>query len=232
MGEAAVDLAVLAAGAVAVIVAVLLFGVLPETPEPTRQFVVTFLDEVVETGPADGVVAEGQQASLAFEVTRGNLSTIEVTVAFSDDLAASDPDQLRLEVVGPDGQVRAPTTTANVLPVARGGSMPPAYDAVERTLTIVVPVNDRPGTQAVSAAAPSETAQEAAARVAPLFSAGGAGTWTVRVTLQAGDCPDASLDPQRAAACRSVAPDGLDTTNPVQVVRFRSSHWVAGLVPV
>lgn len=233
MGERVVDVVVLAVGALAVLVAVVLFSVLPESTQPSRQFVVTFVDDVVEQGPQEASLTEGQQALVSFEVARGNLSTLEVTLAFSDDVAASDPDQLSLEVVGPDGTVRPPTvTTANLLPQLRTGSAPPAYDAVQRTLTVVVNVNDRPGTQAVAAADQRETAEEAAIRVAPIFSADGSGTWTLRLSLTAGDCPDPSLDPQRAAACQGAAPGGADTTNAVQVVRFRSSHWSAGLVPV
>lgn len=233
MAQGAVDLVVLAVGAVAVLVAVVLFGVLPESPEPTHQFVATFTDEVVELGPQEAIVTEGQPAALAFDVARGNLSTLEITFAFSDDVAASDPDQLSLEVLDPAGQVRPPSvTTANLLPGSRAGSTPPAYDAVERTLTVVVNVNDRPGTQAVTAADRHETPEAAAARIAPLFSAGGAGTWSVRVSLQAGDCPDPALDPQRAGACQTATPGGEDAANPVRIVRFRSSHWTAGLVPV
>jgi hypothetical protein len=232
MGERAVDLAILAVAVVAIAVAVILFGVLPETPQPTRQFVVTFAEETVDLGGQDTTVAEGLEQDLTFEVAAGNLSALEVTFAFVDDLPATDPDRVRITVLDPDGQARPPSVEAgNVVAQQRDGSMPPAYDAVERTLTLVIAVNERPGSQAVTAAGRGETVEEAGARVAPLFSAGGAGTWTLRAGVTAGDCPAPELDPQRAAACLAATPDGQDVGNPVRIVGIRAVHWHAQLAP-
>ena len=225
------DAILLGVGVLAVALAVVLFVVLPETQVPQRQFVATFTETSAEAPPQQATATEGQAVELAFPVAEGNLSRILVTVRFADDNAASDPDTLRIEVVGPDGATYgAPVETANPLPVPDGGT-PPGYTPVPGVIVLAVPVHEKPSTQVIAAASRGETPEEAASRVAEVLSADGAGTWTVRIGVRAGDCPAVELDPQRAGACQAAQPGGADGGNAVEVVQFQTFHWSASLAP-
>lgn len=208
-----------------------LFAVLPDRPQPTEQFVVTFTEDLRAAAAQSVALQEGVPGELRFVVEQGNLSYLELEIRFVDDVPASDPDRVRVEVLDPEGIVRSPVVdTSNPLPETVPGAVPPAYRAVERQVTVRIPVQDKPGTQVINAANARETEAQAAARIAPDFTGPGQGEWVVRLTLVAGDCPAPELDPQRAAVCRGQATDGTDQANPFEVVQFRSFHWVAGLI--
>lgn len=213
-------------GVLLVVCAAAFVWLLPEEPPQTPQFTVRFLETGLDVPLPAANLSEGA-TDLTFTVAQGNVTRVEVLLGLADDLPASDPDQLRVELVSPNGTVvGAPVEAATDLS-HMDGQTPPSYVATQRLVAVNARFADRPSAQIIDAEGRDETAPEAAARVAATTSTGGAGAWTLRITLSAGDCPTPDVDPPRAASCRQARPDGTDPGNPLQVLSLRTFHFSA-----
>ncbi len=214
-----VDAAVGVAGVILLVVSVMLVDVLPEEEIILPQFQVSFEDI---PGPQEPTrretFAEGETRNFEYLIEEKSITSITLTVAWEDDMPASEPDQFRISLIDPNGievvsQLHENSPGTQQIDPATGQI---TYLADPFEVRLAYSPNSRPQAAVVEGKTPSETAEEVLARVAPDFVAGGDGVWTVKATLvRAGDCEiDSGLGvPIPACADSNANPIG-DPSNP------------------
>jgi hypothetical protein len=203
-----------ALGALLVIIALALVVVLPKPDVPVPQARVAYEEQVTDLPGTTVAVNAGQEADIPIEVRVANLTRLVVTLRVQDDHPASEPDRFEVEVHGPDGIGRALASSATPGPQPNGKT-PPGYTAGVRTIELAAAWRPMPR-EAFMDLQPGESLGMLAQRVALNQSRAPATPWTVHVKLvSAGGCPDAALDPPRAALCRPDLPMGTDPGNPI-----------------
>ncbi len=168
--------------------------------------------------------------SFEFEVPADNLLDITLAYSFADDLAASKPDQFRLEVYDNEGNPLGQRTIINAQPTA--GATPGSYDAVPAKGNLTWNAGTLPDDFTVDDPDGVMTLESVLADANKREHTDDKGMWRVQVTFNVGNCPtpqEAGGDPaalQRATACAGAAqsPDPRaapqDRGNPFTIEAF------------
>lgn len=215
------------AGAVLLLVALVLVAVLPDREFASAQFRVTFPDTLDDfTFATQKVDFTEDEAGRIHEFTYelpDNVASINIRAEFTDNETYSEPDQFRIEVYDPSGDpvgtrydaINQPPT---VNPADQSDFIPDSYSQTFNLATA-----DHPTEEIVVGLSHTETKEQVLARLVPQHRALTAGTWTVRVTLvQANDCPDPAQQPSpfQLARCRQQSPGGEDLGNGFALAGF------------
>ncbi len=239
------DLIIGVLGALLIVAAVVLGGILPDKTYLNPQFRLTFAEFSAE-GPGSVVAqfteaAPGNLQEFTYEVPDQNVKSMTVEVGFRDDIKYSLPDRFDVDLVAPNGTVMGHLELENPAPKApRNGTDAPQTFAAEGrgTFPTAPPVSE----QIVTGLTHTETQEQVLARLEPQYRVDTAGTWTVRVELVAAqDCPtaqDANFQGQ-AAYCRGApagvpppttsegtSTDGTDAGNEFIVVNLTYTFYV------
>lgn len=181
---------------------------LPEHTPVTPQFKVTFETERVDLPSQSyqfNVSSEkGQRHDFLYNITHDDVLQIKVNVHFTDDLAASDPDTFRFELVDPSGNRQPPDgILSNPVP-RQNQSNPSQYDALMATATYTISLAQKPDDTIVDGSF-EDTAESVAAEQSRLNRFNTNGTWKVKIFMvSAGGCPTpAPLNPNPDDALRS-----------------------------
>lgn len=233
-----VDVLLGVVGAILLIGAIVLAGVLPDKTYLNPQFRVSFPAGGAEFGGSleTDYISEGA-APFEFKVPVpvDNVTSIQMVVGFSDDIYYSGPDRFQVDLFDPSGAPRGRLEVENPAPTPGDGpTAAPQTDNAEATATF--PIAPVPSEQIVTGLRHTEVAEQVQARVAPDHHVRTAGEWTVRVTLvAAADCPDPGqgFDTQ-ALVCRTGPPggssdgtsdDGSDPGNTLLLSAFTYSFY-------
>jgi hypothetical protein len=220
------DVAAAVVGALLLLSCVVLVQVLPDKEYALPQFRISFPATLDETTypPQPVQFLESPESSrvqvFSFELP-DNVPSITLVTFFQDDVAASLPDQFRVELYDPRGNPVGPRddliNSSPRLNTSDPLGLGLAYDAGSSNLRLNRAPGSLPTEQIVAGLTHRETAEQALARLEPQHRLPTAGTWTVRVSLlQAGDCPQPTgpdPNPQRTALCFQERDDGVDVGN-------------------
>ena len=210
---AVLDVVIGILGALLLVAAVVLAGILPDKTYLNPQFRLSFT-EVSAEGPGSKIgdfVEGGPPQDFTYEIPDDNVKSMTLELGFRDDIKYSLPDRFEVDLIAPNGTVMGHYEIEN--PAPRGArnvnETPQTFPAEGRATFATAPAVSE---QVVTALTHTETEEQALARLEPQYRVATAGTWTVRVTLVAAqDCPaganDGTFDGQ-AAYCRG-APAGI-----------------------
>lgn len=198
-------------GALLLVGAVVLAGILPDKTYLNPQFRLSFVEGNAE-GPGSKVgefteASPGNAQEFTYDIPDDNVKTITLDLGFRDDIVYSLPDRFDVDLIAPNGTVMGHLELENPAPKAgRNATDPPQTFAAEGHATFTT--GPSPSEQIVTGLTHTETQEQVHARLEPQFRVATAGTWTVRVELVAAqDCPtgpnDGSFQGQ-AAYCRGI----------------------------
>ncbi len=225
-------------GAALVVFSALLVQILPEEEIVLPQFQVSFEEVPGPDQPTSrDAFAEGETKAFEYLIEEDSITAITFTIGWEDDVAASEPDQFRVRLIDPDGVEVLTKLHANA--AARRNAEPqggePMFVADPFEARLGYSPNSRPQSLIVEGVSRSETADDVLERVAPDYVAGGAGVWTIEVTLvDAGDCSTNDLGLVPVPLCTDPAgnpigspddPANHDTGNEFAVTLFTYTRY-------
>ncbi len=219
-----IDLATGIAGALLLVLTVVLFIVVPEDDPVPPVFQATYTEQVTTldlTEEHTYVVDDSYDFSLAIDSPY--VHHIAFTVAWTDDVASSDPDTFRFQISAPGELGRERITPEPILASNPPGNategIPPSYEANPMELVVEQAVQNPPRSGPIPGEFIGETAEEARERLLEAMVVFGAGDWNLETSLFAvGDCPDEQTAPDRALACQSATQGNGDTGNSLTVL--------------
>lgn len=188
---------------------------LPQKDVLPQQFKVTWVDtphDLTQQSFAFRMGGPEQSHDFKYEIPHDNAYLITVKYEFKDDLAASLPDQFKLRLYDPLGNVVGPDVLATNVPGTPFDPVPvgpftvaPEYEAVLHSaqFSVVLP---KPSDDIVEVQDPSVNATQLSQELEAKAHLDTRGTWTLRVSLlRAGGCPtpaDGVDAANRRAACQ------------------------------
>lgn len=217
-------------GGLLLVLAVALFGILPEDDTPPRQWNVAYTDNLVEQADLQTHdFAPEQTHRFLFPLAQENIHSIQFTVEFTDDVAASLPDTFAFQIIAPNGEplmeeLRYTTPDSE----SDGNPVLPTFTAGTASEAITAQVAPSPSSGPQAPSSDDEDLANAQARITDETKTMPAGDWILEVRLvSVGDCPDPSLDPPRALACQTATNQQGDVGNSVQVVKLSFTTYDA-----
>lgn len=214
-----IDLASGVAGGLLLILAVVLFAVVPQDDPVPPTFQVKYIasETTVELNEVHQF-EQGETFGFLVNIESETVHRIQFNVRWTDDVASSDPDIFNFIIKSPEGdRVTEPKVIGNDLPNATETPMTytanPMELAVERSLA--APPRDGP----VPGEHLNEDAANARARLHEDLVTYPAGEWVLDVYLDTvGGCPSPQRDTERALACQQETQNAGDDGNSLEVV--------------
>lgn len=221
-----IDMATGIAGGLLLVLAVVLFAVVPQDEPVPPTFQVRYVP--TETTVAIGethTFGEMETIEVPVTIDQETVHRIAFTVRWTDDIAASDPDVFNFVIVSPEGErVTEPKIIGNDPPNATSqspiGTPTTGYTAVPMELVIERSIAAPPRDGPVPGEHLNEDAANARARLYEDLVTYPSGAWELAVYLDdAGDCPSPQADPERAFACAAeTSGSNADDGNSLEVV--------------
>lgn len=197
------------------------FGVESATlPEQSHQF---------------GIGEVDKRYTFEFEVPIDDVYEITITYGFADDVVTSEPDQFLLQLEDPEGNFMPPSKSLRNAVATSDPARPGEYVSQPINATYTWSRMAQPQDEVIEGTADSN-ATAIQQDILKKFHQRTAGTWTLKVVLLTGQCPDSQQaagsteTAQRAAACVAesqspnpqVAPQDTGNLFTVEAFTYRS----------
>lgn len=219
-----IDWATGIAGAILLVVTILLFILVPKDDPVPPVFQATYSEQVttIDLSAEQDYILDASH-DFGLEIESPYVHHIAFTVTWTDDVPSSDPDTFRFQISAPTELGRERITPEAILasnpPGTSSGNLSTEYDAVPMELVIEQSVQNPPRSGPIPGEFIGETEEEARERLLEAMVVYGAGEWNLETSLAVvGDCPDQQTAPDRAVACQSSTGGEGDTGNSLTVL--------------